>query len=251
MPGTIAGMQVESHESAAARHGLPVPHGHARHLTVGRSRGWPVGGAVTHRNNLRDDEIETSCGVLVTAPLRTVADCARTMPFGWGLAVADAALRLRLIGDRELAQAARSSRGPGAPQLRRVARWADARADSPLESLTRALLVDAEIGPLALQYRLEDDGHPYDLHVVGTRVLVECDGAQHHRGPDRFVQDCEDATTAAAARHLVIRLTWYDVTRRPRWSIDHVRAAVARPARVRRCVRDSPTCRRAASRSPR
>lgn len=219
-------MRVLSHASAAAALGLPVPARHGRHVTVGRNHGWPVPGATVHRAALAEHEVVQAGDDLVTAPVRTVVDCARTLPFGWGLAVADAALRTGLVGDRDLTEAGRSSRGPGTPAVRRVARWADARSDSCLESLTRALLIDAGIGPLALQHRLEDDGHPYDLHVVGTRVLIECDGAHHHRERDRFVQDCEDATIAARERHLMIRLTWYDVTRRPRWSTEQVLAAL-------------------------
>lgn len=89
-----------------------------------------------------------------------------------------------------------------------MARLADGRAESCLESLTRAPLIDERIGPLALQHRLVDDGHPYDLHVVGTRLLIECDGAEHHRLSARFVRDCEDATLAAGDQHLLVRLTW-------------------------------------------
>jgi hypothetical protein len=222
-------MRVVSHLSAAALWGLAVPARHPHHVTVPRDQSRAAThGCVVHRADLVAAEITVHDGVLVTTPLRTVLDCARSLPFGWGLAVADSALRLRLVTRHQLQHGAARSLGPGATSLRRVCRACDHRAGSALESLTRALCLDHGIGPLELQVRLSRDGHPYDLAVVGARTLIEADGAEHHRTAARFAQDCEDMTLAAAEDHLVLRPTWYDVTRRPLWTVEAIRRTVER-----------------------
>ncbi len=71
----------------------------------------------------------------VTSPLRTVLDCAVSLPFNEALAIADSALRLGLITEEELIMAAHDRRGRrGARRMNRVARAADGRAANPFES---------------------------------------------------------------------------------------------------------------------
>ncbi len=95
-------------------------------------------GTRLHWTDLEADEVRGR----VTSPLRTVVDCARTMPFAEALTVADSALRRRAVEKDELVHAARSVRGPGAGAARRVAEAADHRSMSPLESGLRGIVLE-------------------------------------------------------------------------------------------------------------
>lgn len=224
-------VHVVSHESTAPYWHLDAREVPAPRVTVPRNHSARVGGAVVRRADLAPHEVRLVDGVRVTSPLRTVLDLARSSPFEWGLAAADSALRLHLLSPAALQGAAAASRGPGAPQLRKVAAHADGRAGSCLESLLRALLIGHDLGPLALQVALFRDGHAYDLAVPDARILIEADGARFHRDDRRAALDSEDVTIAAAEDHVVLRFTWWHVTRRPAWVVSVVRRTTERQRR--------------------
>lgn len=212
--------------------GLDVPDASDRHVTVSRDTSREVPGAVTHRNDLQPHEVTALDGTVVTAPLRTVVDCARMQPFGWGLAVADSAVRLRLATARDLREAVATTRGPGAAAARRVGRHCDGRAGSALESLMRALLIEQRIGPVAPQLRIVPGGHPYDLGIVRARTLIECDGARWHTDAFRVTRDSEDITVATVEDYVILRFGWVHVVHRAAWTIDAVRRTVTRQQRM-------------------
>lgn len=74
----------------------------------------------------------------VTSPVRTVLDCAATMPFADALAIADSALRRALIDPADLVSAALSRKGAGRQRMIRVSSAADGLAANPFESGMRA-----------------------------------------------------------------------------------------------------------------
>ena len=76
-------------------------------------------------------------GVPVTSLPRTACDVARTTSFREGVVVADAVLRRRVPPAEMAAAVERCGGWPGGPRARRVVRFADGRADGPLESITR------------------------------------------------------------------------------------------------------------------
>lgn len=130
---------VRSHLSAALHYGWEVAAGPVQPMvTVPRSG---------HVASVDRDRVRLFWGDLspaelaegVTSPARTVVDCARTLPFGEALAVADSALRSGQVTHDELLLAA--DRGPrtGRSRALRVARTADGRAANPFESLLRAI----------------------------------------------------------------------------------------------------------------
>lgn len=75
----------------------------------------------------------------VTTPLRTVLDCATSLPFAEGLAVADSALRSRMVSRRDLGRAVGTAPLRGRAALGAVVRCADGRAANPFESTVRAV----------------------------------------------------------------------------------------------------------------
>jgi len=129
---------VVSHESAAILWGLDVatrPERH--HLTVGTRRLALGPGVTTHWADLAAHDVDHA----VTTPVRTVLDCARTLPFREALVIADSALRTGQVSTQDLTSAAAALRGAGSARVRRVVTNADPRAESALESLLRGVLL--------------------------------------------------------------------------------------------------------------
>lgn len=99
-------------------------------------------------------------GVLVTSPGRTVVDLARGRPFRSGLAAADAVLADGRASLEEMIGLVEQDAGrPGVARARLVLQYADARAESPAESLSRAVMIEHRLPLPDLQHRVyEPDG---------------------------------------------------------------------------------------------
>lgn len=136
----------------------------------------------------------------VTSPLQTVLDCARALPSAEGLAVADSALRSRMVGAEELTRAAARLRGPGAPVVKRVAAAADARAAGPFESVTRAICLDVEGLVVTPQFVAADDTFraQVDLADEVLGIVIECDSFTWH-GSRAAMQRTPGGTTPLAS----------------------------------------------------
>jgi hypothetical protein len=187
-----------SHASAAEAWGLDlISPPSVPHIAVPHNRPAPHIKAVLHR--IRSDElVETAHNPWpVTTIERTLVDCARTMPFADALAIADSALRRRLVDWHVLTRLAEDVRGPGASAVRRALLAADGRSASIGESLTRAAALDAGLPPPELQYKLQLPGgrlayldlawRRYGGRVV--RLGVEFDGRSSHGSDGAFVAD--------------------------------------------------------------
>lgn len=172
---------VISHWSAAALHGLPIIGGWPErvHVSVlGRSRTTQHGLQV-HR--LSDDlpPSQTRDGIRLTTPVQTVLDLARCTALRSALAAADHALHTEMIGLDDLRQAADAipAGARGRRMARLVAELADGRAESPLESMSRAVMFEHRLPRPDLQVRLEDGGGIFGRGDFGWPGLVgECDG---------------------------------------------------------------------------
>lgn len=127
----------------------------------------------------------------VTAPLRTVLDCARTLPFDAGLAVADSALRSRLVHPAELRHAGPGLRGPGSRAARQVIEHASAKAANPLESVIRALAVESGLR-LTPQFQFAESGifAVADLGSEELGLIVEAEGYETHGTRSGLRRDC-------------------------------------------------------------
>ena len=173
---------VVSHGSAAVLHGLPVwSRTIARvHVTRDRSHGAKRRGVVeVHAAPLGRDDVTVLDGVAVTTLARTTADLARTLPHPQAVAVADAALAQGLNRDELDATAASMSHWPGVRQARRVLAFADARSESPGESVSR-VLIDARLPTPELQQDIADPRGKVvarvDFRWPGHRTVGEFDG---------------------------------------------------------------------------
>jgi len=184
-------------------------------------------GTRLHYAELGGDEVDGP----VTAPLRTVLDCARSMPFAEALGVADGFLRRGLVEGPELRSAAEGLRGAGRARVRAVARAADPRSDNPFESALRAVVLGCGAGDFVPQVRLRVPPlglvRP-DLVDEQRRVVLEADSFAWHGSRAALVRDCERYDALVVAGFLVLRFSWEQVVGRPEEVADAVRAVVAR-----------------------
>lgn len=165
----------------------------------------------------------------LTSIVRTVADCARILPYGEALAVADAALASGMMRHSQLAAATDAMRGPGRTNARRVAATATAAADSFLESMLRALLITAGIEGFVPQYLVEDGRFraQVDLGHDVARLALEADGYQFHGSSGDFAADCRRYDELVAAGWLVLRFTYQQVIADPDWVVATVRRTLS------------------------
>jgi very-short-patch-repair endonuclease len=209
---------VLSHLSAAVELGLAVLHRpDAVHVTVPRAaHRTAVPGVVLHRADLASEDRTRRS----TTWLRTVLDCAATLPFAEALAVADSALREGLVRREDLLDAAQERRGPGAPRARRVAGAADGDAANPFESTLRAGLLDAGItGFIPQQPVLLVTGARahVDLGDPRRRIALEADGFQYHGTRRALRDDCRRYDEIVRAGWIVLRFAWEHVVGDVRW----------------------------------
>ncbi len=174
---------VLSHRSAALLLGLPVLHPPTRpELTVAPSGTGDVAAAHLHRAALPDRHIRVVDGVRVTAPDRTVVDIARSLPTAAAVVTADAALRTGLTDLPGIEAVLLDCwTWPGIRRASRSLALVDARAESPLESVSRFVRGWLRLPAPQLQVALHD---PYgvflgrgDFYWDEFGVLGEADGA--------------------------------------------------------------------------
>jgi very-short-patch-repair endonuclease len=213
---------VLSHESAAAHHGLDV-------VTT------PLKPHVTVRRTQRRRKTKLACTLHwadlpeldgATTPVRTVLDCARTLPFCEALAVVDSALRKGLVTNDELLAAAVAVRGPGRARGIRLVEAGDVRAASVLESVLRARALEA--GHSFIPQFVIADGDFFarvDLANPDLRLVLEADSFAYHASRDALRRDCRRYTNLALRGWTLLRFSWEDVILDEGW-VGEVLAAV-------------------------
>ncbi len=223
---------VVSHASAARLWSLETLHPPDRHhVTVPRSRNAARGATVPglHYADLRSDE---ACAG-VTSPVRTVVDCARSMPFGEALAIADSALRHGVVTRSQLLVAASAMPRAGRATVQRVARSASGEAANPFESLVRALLIDAGLLGFVPQLTVRCRGRSYrvDLGDEGRRIALEADSFAWHGDRAALARDARRYDELVAGGWLVLRFAWEQVMGDPGWVVAMVRGALVQRER--------------------
>jgi very-short-patch-repair endonuclease len=218
---------VVSHLSAATAWNLPLLiRPEKPHITVPVKRrprpGRPV---VMHWAAVSSAERHRR----LTSLVRTVADCARILPFGEALAVADAALATSRLSRDELELAMTAMRGPGRPNALRVAAATTSLSESFLESMLRSLLVIEGIAGFEPQMRVNTGGIwvRVDLGHRPARIALEAEGYEFHGSATAFAADCRRYDDLVAAGWLVLRFTYQQVLGDPRWVVGAVRSALA------------------------
>lgn len=180
---------VLSHRTGALAHGLPLLGGLPEAPELTRD---PRGSDDTSRTpglcvaGLPDAERTTVGGIPVTTLSRTAVDIARSESLRDGLVVADAVLR-RLVPREELLSVARSHGSwPGGPRAVKVAAFADGRAETPLETITRLVYRQQGLPDPETQVEVWRDGRfvaLVDFLFRDQRTVGEADGMAKYDQP--------------------------------------------------------------------
>jgi len=230
---------VASHVSAALIHGLPVETRDLLKVHVslvrGKSRGGFRHGVHTHNRRISPAALNYLDGLWVSDAATTVVDCARSLPLSAALAIADAAVHQQLTTEDDLRQLLDDyRRTKGVPSARRVIDLIDPQAESPGESRTRLILVEAGF-KVRSQVELRDEQGRFvarsDMLIEGTPVVVEFDG----RAKFSMTGDIEAAHWAAKMRRdrieeqglVVFVVVWPDLSR-PRLLIQRLETVLRR-----------------------
>lgn len=215
---------VLSHESAALWWKapllrLPQQVNVSAPSTAARSRNR----ITVHSNRLeicKDAHLQHSA--LVTSPLQTVLDCAQSLPFTDSLCIADFMLHTRLCYRESLRPLLEAAQGRGARNARTVAQRMSSAAESPAETLTRALLISWDIELPQEQVEIWVNARSYrpDFLWQAQKVILEVDGEVKYSG---VYGDPVDVIQAEHRRqreleqlgYTVIRVRWRDIHRDP------------------------------------
>ena len=208
-----------SHLSAALAHGWKVKRPPRRPaVTVARNRLVGDAGLEVHYADLRPDEVRGR----LTSPVRTVIDCARSLPYDEALCVADSALRSRMVSRTELEAAALASPRTGRKKALCVVRAATPKAANPFESALRAIGKTVPGLAVVPQGEVGAIGHA-DLTDARLGIAIEADSFEFHAVRGAFDYDIRRYTAMTRTGWLVVRFTWDDVMHRP----DYVRVVLA------------------------
>jgi len=225
---------VASHRSAARLWGVPRPDDDPVDviLTGGR-RDLQLTDVVIHRPTDRDRLTpQRRYSIACTNILRTLIDLGAVDPGGVhaavGHAVATRLATLEAIEDAASQHARRGRRGIVAVRDA-IADWSidQKPADSILEVVMRRLVDRFDLP--AVEFHPLVEGYEVDFRIVGSPVIIECDGWAYHGAiRDNFERDRQRDARLAAAGWIVLRFTYRAIMTRPKATADRIREAVNR-----------------------
>jgi very-short-patch-repair endonuclease len=167
-----------------------------------RRNGKPVAGILIHRDDLVDDERQLFGGISLTTPARTAFDLGRTVARIHVDALANTT-GLKRPAVESLIE--RHTGARGLRQLREVAELMDGGAESPQETRTRLVLVDA--GLPRPQTQIAVGRWRIDMGWEEFKVGVEYDGEQHWKDPRQHSRDIDRHAELLALGWLIVRVS--------------------------------------------
>jgi hypothetical protein len=172
------------------------------------------------RSTLPTADVTSIGSVALTSPERTVLDVLRRSPRVDGVVLLDAMLQRRLVTLPALESAGVAWSGRrGGPKIAVALRAADPCSESPMETRTRLVIVDAGLPRPVAQYVIRDSEGRFvarvDLAYAVERVALEYEG-DHHRERTTFRRDIERVNALTALGWIVIRVTADDIYRNPK-----------------------------------
>jgi very-short-patch-repair endonuclease len=171
-------------------------------------------------------------GIPTTDPLRTLLDLGAVDPKGVAAAV-DHIVSARLVSPSALMGFLRRHQRPGRAGVRplraALERWHvdGADADSVLES--RMADVAKRYGLPSLTFHAVVAGYEVDFLFDDTTVVIECDGHERHGlDRDQFEFDRLRSAELTAAGYVMVHVTWRQLTREPRRTVDRIEGVLRR-----------------------
>jgi len=172
-------------------------------------------GLAVRPDALRSNDIVIRKGMPTTSITRTLTDLSSRLPLVEVVLLVEAGLRGRRL---------KRSAVPA-----RIVELADPRAESPMETRLRLLLVLAGLPTPELQRELHDEAGHFvgraDLYYPRNRLVIEYDGSVHR---DSLADDDRRQNRLVGAGFRLLRFTARDVMRTPDRLVSQVRSAIAR-----------------------
>lgn len=165
-------------------------------------------------------------GIPCTNGTRSVLDLAGVVEAERLETAFESARRLGLTSAAALARRFEALGGRGRRGSTHVRRLLEVAGERPLESrleVKLARLLRANGMTPVPQYQLGD--YRLDFAWPMLRVAVECDGFQHHGHRLAWKRDRRRVAAIEAMHWRVVHVTWDDVTRRPRETVERIRFA--------------------------
>ncbi|HVL86075.1 MAG TPA: DUF559 domain-containing protein [Pseudonocardia sp.] len=210
--------------SAAELHGAGCsPENAPAEITAPRGELRPRRGLIVRQDVLDEDEVCTVAGCRVTTPLRTAWDLGRRLRLVEAVVAVDALARVGRFDPAALLRGRPGARG--CRRLPRVVELADPRAESPMETRLRLVLVLGGLPAPELQYQVVDDRGAVlarlDLAYPDVRLAIEYDGEEHF-GEERNRRDRRRDLAIADLGWDTLRFTRDDVTLTPNDTVRRV-----------------------------
>ena len=187
-------------------------------------------GVRCRRRSLAPGDVVMVDGLPVTTPQRTFVDVARVLDVPRLVAVGDDLLRRRLLELPDIDDVLKRSRGQRGVRVARRARdLLDARAESPRESIVRAIIVEAGLPAPVPQVEVFDRYGRFsargDLVYPDAKIIIEYDGA-HHLTRQAQERDAQRRGLLGNEGWLMVTLVPTDV-HHPHLAVGKVAAALA------------------------
>lgn len=213
--GTAAGVYGFDTETNTALHVLNPLGGHHLRSTEG---------LVVHRRE--GAPLTLVSGRPATTAAWTAVEVARSLPRGRALATLDAALRSRHCETKTLTSAVSAQSGRrGIIKVRLLLPLANGKAESPMESEARLVMIDGGLPTPTLQYEVIDSrGKLRRLDFAWPEYLVaaEYDSDQWHSGADALQRDREKWAALQDLGWTVIPIVVNDVRHRKQQLVDRI-----------------------------
>ena len=169
------------------------------------------------RRALEPDDLTTLHGFAVTTPQRTFVDVADRLAVPRLVAVGDDFLRRGCMSERDVLRViARCAGQRGIKHARRAAELLDPLAESPRESMMRALLIEGGYPTPVSQIEIFDARGGFiarvDLGLPDLKIACEYDG-EHHLSRERQAKDAWRRGALAAEDWQVVTVVAEDVNR--------------------------------------
>jgi hypothetical protein len=231
-----------SHESAAYLHSIDLLGApDVATLTCLPPHNWHARtGIRLHVADIPAEHRTVTARLPVTTPARTVVDLARTLSFRAGVVTADSALRRKLATKAELTAVLAGCNGwQGARRAAAVIQFADARAESPLESIARVSFADTGLPAPELQVWLGGTVEPVgrvDFYWPKYRTVAEVDGTGKYADPERARAQLGRDSQLRDDGFEVVHFSWQQITQAPAQVAASIRQAFRRGARIRQAT---------------
>lgn len=203
--------------TAATLYGFDTENTMVIHVLDPGVRMRPAVGLIVHQRT--GAPLRRIAGRLATSPAWTAVEVARQLRRPRALATLDAALHSQACTRAELQTAIAEQRGRrGIVAVRELLPFADARAESAMESEARLVMIDYKLPLPELQYPIfGSDGELWrvDFAWPAARLAAEYESIDWHAGRNEMLRDKERWAKIQELGWTIIPIVVHDVRREP------------------------------------